>query len=243
MNQHVPGQKTLITIHGYAGDAHQIVGNLPSIEHHQCPIVIFGTEDAPIYGIGPHICLNGGKKAYIGQDSLDRQLIQMRMALKVARDGKFDFLLMHDSDSITLCPELPDILYRHPKEVFSNEVNDFRQAMPEFGPEFHKPLPPIAMQPPYFMSTDNLERLVAVGPTIQMCPVCPFIDWYMVQLVWAAGVNHSRFPNCVSHETTTPRGEDLVAQHVQQGATFIHYSKRPEVRARMQGIYDSLHRV
>lgn len=237
MNQHELNRSTLITVHGYAGDQHQIVGNLPSIEHHKLPIVVFSPEDAPITHMGSHICRTGGKRAYVGQDSLDRQLIHMRMMLEY----KFDFYLMHDSDSLLLSPEIPAYVYTHPHEVFSNEVNDFRVDMPIYGPEFHKPLPQIAMQPPYFMSRRSLERMVEVGPTIKMCPVCPFIDWYMVQLVCAAGLNHSRYLQCVSFESTTPGGVEILKAHVSRGCNFVHYVKRPEIRKLLQDLWNKNH--
>jgi hypothetical protein len=234
MNQHQKGRKTLVTVHGYAGDAHQITGNLPSIEHHELPIVIFSPLDSPINKMGPHICRHGGKRAYTGQDSLDRQLIHMRMMLEY----DFDFYLAHDSDSLLLSKEIPEYVYSHPYEVFSNQVIDPRINWPQFGPNFHKPLPAIAMQPPYFYSRDSLEKMVAVGPGIKMCPTCPFIDWYMVQLVYAAKLKHSRFMNCVSCGTSHPEGLDTALKAIAQGANFVHTSKSPAVRKAMQRTWD-----
>ena len=232
MNQHKPENgKTLVVVHGYKGDEGQIVGNLPAIEHHDLPIVIMSPWDSPIKTMGPHICREGGKRAYTGQESLDRQLEHMKMML----DYDADFFLCNDSDSFLLNPEIPQILYNHRHEVFSNEVIDPRV------PDCHAPLPHIAMQPPYFFSRESLERMVRVGHECKAHPVTPFIDWYYVQLVYAAGLRHTNFPKGMSCETRSDHGKSVMEQKVFQGAEFIHSVKEGHFRERLQHIWQSRH--
>lgn len=230
MNQFKEGQRTIVFVHGYKGDQGQIEGNMPAIEHHQLPIVILSPWDSPIKEMGPHICREGGKRAYIGQESLDRQWEHMKIML----DYDWDFALCNDSDSFLLNPEIPQILYNHPNEVFSNEVIDPR---PDSG--MHAPLPHIAMQPPYFFSRDCLKRMVAIGNTdvVKAHHVTPFIDWYYVQLVYAAGVKHSSFPKGMSCETRSEHGKSVMADRVRKGAEFIHSVKEAAFREHLQHIY------
>jgi hypothetical protein len=229
MNQHLPGQKTVMFTCGYAGDKDQIKVLRPMYEHHKLPLVILSPSDSQIHGIGPHICRHGGKRAYIGQDSLDRQYEHFKIML----DYEFDFVLMNDSDSFVIEPNLPQYLYDNPDTVFSNQVDDFRkpgQIWPgnkePWPDDYHAGYPLIAMQPPYFFSRVALEKIVATCKGIVACPICPFIDWYFVQVVYKAGLKHAPFKTGASCETVTPLGRRVMEQCiVERGATFLHAIK------------------
>ncbi len=199
--------------------------------HHQAPLVVYSPLDSPINSMHGHICKQDGLREYYGQKSLDRQWMQMRSILTIKQgDGSpFKWVLMNDSDSFCITPELPSFLYDDPDCFWSNEVDDFRKDMPEFGKDFHKPLPQLAYQPPYFCSISAIEKMVHVASQIKMCPVCPFIDFFMVQLVYAANLKHKRYPLCASCETVTDLGmrtmQDCVSK---RGATFLHAIKTKE---------------
>lgn len=226
----------MVSVHGYEGDKNQIQELLLAYEHHECPVVILSPTDSQIHGIGPHICRVGGLRAYTGQKSLDRQWAQMKILLEYP----FDFYLMNDSDSFLITKEIPQYLYDRSDTFFSNEVDDFRVTMPQFGPNFHKPLPQLAYQPPYFMSRITLERLVAVSHKIIACPTCPFIDWGMVQVCYEAGVKHARFHLCASCENSTPLGKAVMRQQVSEHqAQFIHSVKTGEVMRDLVNLYHS----
>jgi hypothetical protein len=237
---------TLVSVHGYAGDAHQIEALLPVMEHHGFPIVVVSPEDSPIEKMGGHICRYAGKRAYIGQDSWDRQHLQMKLLLEYP----FAWYLLNDSDSFVLPPKLPDYLYAEEDVVWSNEVDDFRKPgetwTGEGGPvtwaaDYHAGHPLIAMQPPYFMSRFALERMVKGGEGLVADPVTPFIDWYMVACAVKAGLRHKPFRSGASCETVTPNGEAVMSECiVKRGATFIHSVKSREVMERLRTLHQTL---
>ena len=176
-------EETLVTVHGYAGDQHQIEAFMPWYLHHDAPVIVMSPEDSPIYKINSAptvICRWAGRRAYIGQPSLDRQLTHLRIAL----DHPFNYFLLNDSDSFCLSPKLPQYLYEE-DFFWSNEVGEPRPHS--------SPYPKIAMQPPYFVSRRNLEKMVAVAPRISAHPITPYIDWYMLALVREAGIAHRSF--------------------------------------------------
>lgn len=227
---------TLVVVHCYAGDRQQVLDLLPVYEHHECPIVIISPDDSPVRDIGPHICETAGKRAYIGQDSWDRQYLQLKRLLKYPQK----WFLLNDSDSFCVTPKLPEFLYRDDNVVWSNEVDDFRKDMPEFGPQFHLPLAQIAMQPPYFLSRKALQAIVDNTENMQACPVCPFIDWWWVPACDKGHVKHARYPQCASCETVTPNGVAVMSQCVgERGASFLHSIKSRSVVDRMCALYKS----
>lgn len=245
MNQHQPGRDTLVVVHGYKGDAHQIEALMPVYEHHQLPVVVISPWDSPIKTMGPHICREAGQVAYIGQKSWDRQLAQLKTLL----DYPHHWFLLNDSDSFVLSPELPDYLYRDENTVWSNEVDDFRhpgEVYPghtEPWPlDYHKGLPLIAMQPPYFLSRKALEKIVKHAEGMVACPITPFIDWWWVPACDKAHVKHARYPGCASCENVTELGRAVMRQCVlERGANFIHSVKTKEVMEDLRHIYKRMH--
>ena len=234
MNQHKPNQSTGVFIQGYSGDAEMIRGALPLMEHHKVPVVVLSPEDAPILEMGGHKCLVGGKNGWGQREAIDRQIAHFRLALEMG----FDFYLFHESDSFVLEPELPQYLYDRKDEVFSNEVRDPRGWMPEFGKEYHKPLPSIAMQNPYFMSKESLRKIIEVSPQVEIDPITPLSDWSIVQYCWQANIKTARFHSCCSCDTREPFWRRFMECSVAiEGASFIHGVKSDEIRDYLLRIY------
>src|SRR2546425_10327489 len=98
---------TIIIVHCYDGDAAQVKFMMPHYEHHKCPIIIMSPEDAPVVKMGPHICRTGGKRAYVGPLSLERQRIHLQIMLEYP--GKY--FVCHDADSVCLEPQFPSYFY------------------------------------------------------------------------------------------------------------------------------------
>ncbi len=211
--------QTLVSVHGYYGDSAQIRNALRYYEHHQCPVVIFSPEDSPILRMGPHICRTAGRRAYIGQLSLDRQYAQMRCLL----DYPFEWFLANDSDSLCISPKLPEYLYEDPEILWSNEVSDLmHQRQPSYQ------WPRLAFQPPYFFSRSVLEAMLRTQRTFLTDQQTPFIDWLMMAIAIAGNIKHQNFPHgvsCPSSDYNTRRYMcDRVANH---GAVMIHSIKTP----------------
>lgn len=211
-------ENTLVAVCGYEGDAHQIRYLLPYYQHHKCPLLILSPDDSPIVARNPSIWTRtGGKRAYIGQESLDRQLIH----LKILLEHPFKHYLVHDSDSVCLSPKLPDYVYK--KDVlWSNEVSDMMHSRPE--PDYKYPR--LAFQPPYFMSRNVIQALVAVADKVKANPTTPFIDWCMMAWASEAGVPHESFPDGISCPSSDAHSLNVMTNAVQRhGKIFIHSIK------------------
>lgn len=215
---------TTVIVCGYEGDGHQVNAFMPLYKHHGCPVVIMSPEDSPIPEIPGTATIRAGKRAYIGQDSLVRQWLHMKAAL----DFPSKFYLFNDSDSFCITPEIPAYVYQS-EFLWSNEVEDFR--VPGFDgipASYHEGFEQIAMQPPYFMSRAILERLVSAGENIQADPITPFIDWYMVQVCYKAGMKHRHkgFVDGASFTTFDLHHARLMAHEVQhKGKNMLHSVK------------------
>jgi len=214
-------EKTLVSVHGYAGDMHQIKNMMKFYEHHQCPVVIFSPEDSKIEKVGPHICKFGGRRAYIGPLSLQRQVIQLQMLLNDFPD--FDWFLMNDSDSICLTPEIPKYLYARPDVLWGNLVSD---EMHPRRPDY--PFPRQALQPPYFCSRATLKKFVDYAPSLRPDPQTPFIDWQMRQVPHIGKFLVSNFKDGCSCPTTDGSSLGWMIQNiVDRGAVMLHSIKTP----------------
>src|SRR5258708_5855871 len=114
-------KNTRVAVCCYAGDQHQVIESLGMYLHHACPVVILSPEDSKAEINYPGVVNRfGGKRAYIGQDSLDRQAEHLRLLLEFPENH----FLIHDSDSVSLDPKIPDYLYEQPDVVWSNQVTD-----------------------------------------------------------------------------------------------------------------------
>ncbi len=219
---------TLVVVCGYAGDKSQIEMLMPHYVHHECSVVVMSPEDAPITDSAQKgvVFRQGGLKGWIGQQTLDRQRIHMKMMLEYPHK----FFLMNDADSVCLSNRIPRYLYEYPDIFWSNEVTDLNP-----GPSF---LPKIAMQPPYFTGRATLEKMVNAkaadsyygdfGPLPEQKLPIPTgcIDHLMLCLAHGAGVTHSNFRDGCSFETGSDHGLITMAGLVQShGKIFCHSVK------------------
>lgn len=242
MNDH-----TVVAVCGYAGDAFQVKQNMPLYKHHGCPVVVLSPVDSKIE-LPETDCRFGGKRAYIGQDSLDRQ--QRHLELLWDMPGRFFFV--NDSDSFCLSPELPRYLYDKPEVLWSNLVID---NIPGRGDPYPPGWPHIAFQPPYFFSRDVLWKMLSVG-RVEANPVLPFIDFYMVQLAMLGKIPYAGFPDGISCGTMIndpkdgtpgqphPIGSQIIGNAVRdRGTIFIHSVKHIDVVHQLVGQRDQYLRL
>jgi len=219
---------TLVAICGYAGDAQQIKNFLPYYLHHQTPVLILSPSDSPITArevpARPQIRYqSGGKRAYVGQESLDRQIEHLKILLTRPEE----YFLVHDSDSICLSPELPKYLYAEPQVLWSNVVSDEMHPRAE-----DYPFPRLAFQPPYFFTRGVIEKLLAVADKVPANPRSPFLDWAMMAWSVSAGIPYKTFPDGISCPTNADNLEacrcmrEAVGIH---GRVFIHSIKTREM--------------
>lgn len=225
MQQPELNPRTLVTVHGYYGDSAQIRNALRYYEHHQAPVVIFSPSDSPILKMGPHICRTAGKRAYVGQLSLDRQLEHLRLMLEYP----FQYYLANDSDSMCLSPKIPEYLYESPDVLWSNEVSDLmHQRKSTYR------WPRLAFQPPYFFSRAILEALVKVAPTVETDQQTPFIDWCMMAWAIAGNIPHKNFKDGVSCPSSDYNSRRHMSSRIaQHGAVMAHSIKTPQALQEM----------
>lgn len=211
--------ETLIGVCCYEGDAHQVRQNMPYYRHHKRPIIVLSPDDSPVVARNPEIWhRQAGKRAYIGQPSLDRQIAHMKILLEYP----FTFYLVHDADSVCLSPEIPAYVYRE-KVLWSNEVSDAMHD-DKRAPDYD--FPHLAFQPPYFMHRDVLRALVTIGPKVPANPETPFIDWAMMAWAHRGQIPHRSFLDGVTCPSTTPETLAAMCDGVQnRGAVFVHSIK------------------
>lgn len=211
-HKHPLNDDTRVSVHCYEGDAPNVreLHDAGLYSHHGCPVTFLSPVDSPVTfeGTEPWIDFrHGGIRESAGQGSLDRQRKHMEILLEYPEN----FFYMNDGDSICLAPRFPDYLYAEPNVLWSNLVfNPIPEQQRGYSDEFYpEGFPRLAFQPPYFMSRDVIERLLAVAdePAVQCNPVMPFIDHYMVQLAVAAKVTWKAFPDGISYAISTGLGE------------------------------------
>lgn len=237
--------ETLVVVHAYSGDKELVKNALPVHLAHNGHVLILSPTDAPVKIRRSGVeCRSAGGRGYFGQVSLDRQRAHLELLLTYPHK----YFLLNDADSMCLTPYIPRYLYKQSEYVWSNEVHEWRPHA--------SPYPKIAMQPPYFISRENIERLLSVAdrPEVLAHPITPFIDWYMVALCHEAGVTHRNFKDGASFpawgwnrdevpDTTqmgndwvwlnkrdaTVRGDVEMANRVKLGVVMVHSVKHPEV--------------
>lgn len=203
----------------FFGDAWTIKNNFDCYIHHKCPVLILSPEDAPVkVSLDGAMFRNAGKRAYVGQDSIDRQ----KAFLRILWEYPQNFFLVNDSDSLCLSPEIPKHLYTAPSDIFwSNECLSSSPSKP--------PLPMIALVPPYFFTRQSLSRMLAVIDNVPMNPEIPFIEHWMLQLVYASGIRHKGFLYG-SNFKFYREGFEVVRNNVRNhGTVFIHPVKHPGI--------------
>lgn len=174
---------TRIGICCYSGDVQQVVEMMPLYTQHQCPITILSPEmpktaQALIQGMD---CRFGGKQCYIGWDGVER----MKQHLRILLTYPENFFLIHDADSILLDATLPRDWYADPSVLWSNRVDN---GVPEQQRGFGRNIPHVAFHPPWFLSRQVIERLLAVGDDVPPNEYLPFIDYWMVEAAYRAGI-------------------------------------------------------
>lgn len=225
-------ENTLIAVCGYAGDSKQITNNMPFYLHHERPVLVLSPSDSPIIAKNRSaqakvLFRTAGKRAYVGQMSLDRQRDHLRIMLEFPHE----WILAHDSDSVCVDPKIPDYLYQDKDVLWSNEVSDMMHNRPD--PAY--PWPRLAFQPPYFMHRSVIEKLLTVADEVRAEPQTPFIDWCMMAWAIAAKVPHKNFPDGVSCPTARyVPGQQAMADGVRnRGATMLHSIKTADVLYQM----------
>jgi hypothetical protein len=214
--------------------------HLPLYTHHECPVTVLSPEDSRAEIDYPGVeCRFGGLRAYIGQASLDRQIEHLKILLTYPENH----FLIHDSDSVCLDAKLPGYLYAEPDVVWSNQVFD---NILEHQPYFPSDWPHVAFQPPYFLSRQTIEKMIAVKdhPFCKASPCMPFIDFFMVQLTMVAGLTWRRFPDCLSfgicadpHKKLDSRQQTMYSRNTlmalnavrNEGVQIIHSVKDPKI--------------
>lgn len=219
------GESTLVSVHGYAGDAEQVRNLLPFYLHHGCRVVIVSPVDSPI---GPKSLGNprgvdyryAGLRAYTGDASLERQKLHMKLLLEFDAD----WFLMNDSDSFVISPRLPKYFF-HPNVFWSHEASDLMHVRPPDWPYWR-----LAFQPPYFCSKRTLVRMVGATARVRYEDIdMKFIDHYLMRLAFAGGVEHHTFHNGCSCETLSDIGRAHMKDCIRRGGVTLHAVKTPEV--------------
>lgn len=237
---HPINRETLVSVHAYSGDQAQVEFMMPYYLHHDCPVVVLSPEDAPITRVEAAptvICRQGGRRAYVGQTSLDRQLQHMRMLL----DYPFKYFLMNDSDSVCVSPIIPDYVYCEPDVLWNNQVSDMmHQRLLSYR------LPRIALQPPYFISRGNIEKILKIAKRVRADRQTPFIDWAMMAWAHTAGIPYRGFrpvascptrnyPPGIEHMSTLIRRDGAVMLHsIKDKSVLDHMVRQHLIRAEEQ---------
>lgn len=217
---------TLVVVHCFAGDRDRVVEFLPFYLHHECPVLVLSPEDAPVQIDHPDVtCRSAGLAGWKGWHTLERQIAHLQIVAEFPQT----YLLLNDSDSMCLTPELPSYLYGHPEDTFfSNE------AM------WQEPGAPLV--PPYFFTQAALARMLEVkdealkmkttrGAVAWSDPYndSPAIDALYIELVRFAGLMFRAFPDGVHRETAHPHDlQLLIGEMLERGARFIHSVKTRE---------------
>lgn len=217
---------TCVAVCCYAGDAHQVTEMLDLYKHHECPITVLSPTDSPAPEMPGVESVYAGKRAYIGQDCLDRMYLQFAELLHYPEQH----FLIHDSDSICISPELPACLYAEPDVLWSNLViNDIKEQQRGFP----RGVPHLAFQPPWFLSRRTIERILEAGR-----PLCnealPFIDYWLVETAYRNHIPYKSLPNTISIglSSNNPQAAPSVHERVRRGELiFIHSVKGKEFSA------------
>jgi hypothetical protein len=214
--------KTLIVACGYAGDGYRIEQHAHCYNHHLQPFVIMSPRDSAIHIPGVK-CFQAGRRAYIGQDSLDRQ----RFYMQHMAEWPVDWFLMNDSDSFCVSAKIPEQLYHEGSNVlWSNEVTEPRPHA--------SPYPKLAFQPPYFFHRNALNKMLKVAESVKAHEITPYVDWWMNAVCHEAQLAHRSFGE-LEHQSRNPEpysgsdpwgGLDYRIRYC--GATMMHPIKTIE---------------
>jgi hypothetical protein len=221
-------EDTLIVVHAYSGDAHQVRKALPQYVHHEQPVLVLSPADAPVVMPGVEYQA-AGLRAYTGQTSLERQ----REHLNILLERPERYFLLHDSDSVCLEPVLPEYLYASPATVFYN-ASPTKRFVESNGPRAKgwNEKVPWAFQPPLFFDREALERMLAVSDEAMwtLPGWAKLIDWYFPLMAQLAGLDSKPFPDGISRPIWAPYEIARVYAMVRtRGFVFLHSVKDPTV--------------
>lgn len=221
-------EDTLVVVHAYDGDRHQVMKALPQYVHHRCPVLVLSPSDAAV--VIPGVDYQAaGHRAYTGQTSVLRQ----REHLKILLDRPERYFLLHDSDSVCLEPVLPGYLYASPATVFYN-ASPTARFVKSNGPRAKgwDQTVPWAFQPPLFFDREALERMLAVSDEVMgtLPDWAQLIDWYFAFMVRLAGLDAKPFPDGISRPIWAQYEIARVYAMVRtRGFIFLHSVKDPDV--------------
>lgn len=170
-------ERTVVAVCCYQGDSPQVVNALEMYKHHGCPLVILSPKDSPVEFKGIKAA-QFGRRAYIGQDSLDRQRFYMKYLLD---NFSSDFFLLNDSDSFCVSAEIP-------AQAYAESANSIWAGIITESRPHTSPYPKLALHPPYFFNRESLVKMLKVAESIKAHPVTPYVDWYMLAIACEAGL-------------------------------------------------------
>ena len=198
---------TLVVVHCYAGDKHQVEAFLPEYLHHGCPVLVLSPEDAPVHIEHPDVtCRSAGLAGWEGPQTIRRQIAHW----KIIAEWPQKYLLLHDADSICVTPEIPDYLYSSPGGLWSNETGDnshltYNSPLNMWNGECYVP--------PYFLTHDLLDKFIEAAESpepkrmeralatslrrdgiIQDWAECNDIDVFYRSIVFYLGIPHRNHP-------------------------------------------------
>lgn len=221
-------ERTVVAVCCYQGDMQQVIHALPLYAHHNCPVVVFSPKDSPVLIPGVR-CLQFGRRAYIGQDSLDRQRFYMQSLLN---DSTAQYFLLNDSDSFCVSAQIPVQAYAESADtIWAGIISESRPHI--------SPYPKLALHPPYFFDRPSLGKMLSVAGEITAHPITPYVDWYMLALACEAGLTprawaeleHDPKDGLVFSSDDTPEircWQELDYRIRYKGTRMLHPIKTPE---------------
>lgn len=225
-------EDTIVAIQCYTDDAHQVQNAMGLYAHHGCPILILSPTDEPATVDGPGVMSRtAGLDAYMGPASLERHHAQMTVLAEYPQS----YILLHESDSVCLSPEIPAYLYEatdpiiwanpvDTKEHIDRNYHEGREADPD-GAYVRFPF---AMQAPWFFTRTALLAMLEVfdGAAETLPDYAKLIDWWFLAAARTAGYECRAFPDGVSQ----PIWADNEIQHTaalvrDRGVVMVHSVK------------------
>jgi len=245
-------EDTHVSVHCYEGDGHQVRAAKQLYLHHRCPVTVVSPEDSRVVIDGLECRFAGKREGSVrawpvegeaqprivtaGPIANQRQIEQMKLLLTYPER----FFLMNDADSFCLSPEIPRYVYDRPDVVWCNYVEDTLEINKPGYDGYPETFPHFASQPPYFLSRYAMEQMIAVADTIKPNETMPWIDHFMLQLTFAAGITTHRFRDSVASDVDRyPENMPETLRRIgEEGCVFVHSSKSPATWRPMLEAYE-----
>jgi hypothetical protein len=226
-------EDTLVVVHCYQGDQHQVQMLLPNFTHHGCPVLLLSPEDSPVSMVHPQVeYASAGLRGWKGPQTVHRQVAHWKLAL--ARPQSWFFL--NDSDSLCLTPDLPGYLYSDSSKLWCNVL---------CHEDVHLETDQPNLNPPYFMHRRVLEQFVAKADEVSdNIPQDAFLephDWgqaidgFYTMMANELQIPYGDFPDGI---TTWPRGIMGMVDGARYGARILHGVKTRTHLRLVQAAYD-----